>query len=70
MGSDSSLSGVDPDDEETVGEASVASVELDSEHLCYNVGAFLAKVMSLRARILDPLFLTKATQAPDQRPDG
>ena len=61
---------MDPDDEETVGEALVASVELNPAHLCYNVGAFLAKVMSLRARILDPLFLTKATQAPDQRPDG
>ena len=71
VGSDSSLSAVDPDNDKTIGEVLLASVELDPSHLYYTVRGFLAKVTSLRACILESLFLPKETTlTPDQHPKG
>ena len=59
--SESSESLVDPDDEESLGVAQDIVGEMGPE-LCFALGTFLSKLMSLRAQKLQPLLLNRDTR--------
>ena len=70
VGSDSSLSAVDPDDESSQGTSDACSAGRGDTYLCFQVGTFLAKLMALRGQTLQPLLLEVSATTSGQRPNG
>jgi len=66
--SSSTMTAIDPDDEISVESVSLAG-ESDDE-LCYAVGSFLAKIMALRGRVLQPLLIEASASTSGPRPTG
>ena len=70
VGSDSSLSAVDPDDDSSQGTSDACSAGRGDTYLCFQVGTFLAKLMALRGQTLQPLLLEVSATTSGQRPNG
>ena len=74
LGSSSTLTAVDPDDEDSI---SIDLGEVDGDRtsgergpLCFKVGTFLAQLMALRGQRLQSLFREAAVSTTGPRPNG
>ena len=68
VGSSSTMTAIDPDNEASEDNVSLAGKTNDD--LCYTVGSFLAKMMALWGRLLQPLIIEASASTSGQRPTG
>ena len=68
VNSSSTMMAIDPDDEASEDDVSLAG-ETDDD-MCYTVGSFLAKMMALWGRPLQPLIIEASASTSGQRPTG